>query len=109
MGVLRKVFSRFHLLGHSYASLPHTAGQATTLGLHQPYVLRAVFWWQRRQRAVTLTGEVKVRIALRPRRIAISFLMRRHWKLTLFSVALAVATIGWLWLLLKAAQHFLVR
>jgi hypothetical protein len=46
---------------------------------------------------------------LRRRRIALSFLMRRHWKLTLFSVALMVATIGWLWLLLEVARHFLAR
>lgn len=52
---------------------------------------------------------VKAQIALRPRGFAVSLLMRRHWKLTLFSVALIVATAGWLWLLLKAAQHFLAR
>jgi hypothetical protein len=38
---------------------------------------------------------------------AISFLMLSRLKHTIFSVALIAATIGWLWLLFKIAQHVL--
>jgi hypothetical protein len=59
--------------------------------------------------AVTFIGQVKPRTALRPCGMAISFLMHRRWRLTSFSVALIVATIGWLWFLFKVAEHFLAR